>query len=107
MWALQVLAFGLLALIFFVFYLTYAQQKKYAHSLVFGILELISAVISSAAWAWALRVSGKVDWLLLGLIRYTFLALIFIAMLTVGVYCIVTSIRKLSKQGKPVAPDNA
>ena len=55
-------------------------------------------MLSSSAWAYALKISGKVDWFLLGLLGYTPIALIFYTMLLVGVVCIGISLSHIIKQ---------
>ncbi len=99
-WLLQILVFGLTALFFFLASVNSTQRKQYALGLGYGILELLSAVVSSSAWAWALKVSGKTDWFLFGLLGYTPMALICISMFAVGVLCVLASIRGLTKKGK-------
>lgn len=88
-WGMQVIIFGLFALFFFIDSIVCAIRTDFSHGLLCGLLELVSAAISSSAWAWALRVSGKSDWYLLGIHRYTLVSLIFWSMFAVGVLCLV------------------
>lgn len=94
-WVTQTLGFGFLALPLFGLSVLFAWRKKYKLGLLFGGLELISGGVSCAAWAWALKVSGKADWFLLGLLGYTPAALIFYAMLVVGIVCLIANFRGL------------
>lgn len=97
-WFYQVIVFGLCAFLMFVLSAVCAKRKRHGMGLAFGVLELISGVISSSAWAWALKVSGKTDWFLFGLFGYTPFALICIAMLAVGILCIAVNLRGLVKE---------
>ena len=99
-WLTQILIFGFAALLFFIGSIVCACQNKYYLGLLCGILELVSAVISSGAWAWALKVSGKADWFLLGLRGYTLLSFIFWDMLAVGAVCLVINGRGLARNRK-------
>lgn len=100
-WLRQIFVFGLIALVFFIGSQLCASLKKYYLGLFFGILELVSAVVASYAWAWALKVSGKGDWLLLGIFGYTPIGLIFWAMFVVGVMCVVKNVRGLVQKRRP------
>lgn len=91
---------GLLALVFFIFSAIFAKTGKYDWGLGFGALELLSAAASSSAWAWALKVSGKADWFLLGLRRYAPLSVIFWSMFVVGILCVLANLRGLVKMRK-------
>ncbi len=102
-WLLQVLLFGLVALFFSITSVSATLQNRYALGLCVGILELLSATISASAWAYALKISGKMDWFLLGLLGYTPIALIFMAMFVVGILCVLASIRGLIKKEKSAA----
>lgn len=97
-WFVQIIAFGLLAFLFFVLSAASGSKHKFGCGVFFGFLELLCAVISSSAWAWALKVSGKGDWFLLGILGYTPVVLICYAMFVVGAWCTVTNIRGISKQ---------
>ena len=99
-WLTQILIFGFAALLFFIGSIVFACKKEFSRGLLFGVLELVSAVISSGAWAWALKVSGKADWFLLGIRRYTLLSFIFWDMLAVGVVCLVINGRGLARNRK-------
>ena len=70
-WERQIFVFGFIALALFSLSQIFIWAKKPWIGLGFAVLELIAAGISSWAWMWALRVSGKVDWLLLGILGYT------------------------------------
>ncbi len=91
-WVLQVVVFGFVALLFFIRSVASIQKKQYALGLAFGILELLSATVSSSAWAWALHVSGKSDWRLFGILNYTPLGLICVSMFVVGALCVIMGI---------------
>lgn len=97
-WVVQILGFGLLAFIMFVLSADFAWIKEHKLGLLFGGLELISAYISSSAWAWALKVSGKSDWFLLGLFGYTPIALICYSMFIVGIICLIVNFCGLIKR---------
>lgn len=99
-WFFQVVVFGLLAFLTFVVSAIYTKKQKFKIGLAFGVLELISAVISSSAWAYALKVSGKTDWFLFGLRRYTVFALICYAMLATGMICVAVNLWNLRKMNK-------
>lgn len=90
-WVMQMLGFGFLAFIMLLLSATFAWRKRYKLGLLFGGMELIAAGVSSSAWAWALKVSGKIDWFLLGLMRYTPIALICYAMFAVGTICLIVN----------------
>lgn len=96
-WVTQILVFGFLAFLLFVLSAVFTRRKKPGLGLLFGALELISAGISCSAWAWALKVSGKAGWFLLGLLSYPPVALIFYAMLAVGVACLAAGFCGLTK----------
>lgn len=91
----QIVVFGLLAFLMFVLSAVYTKREKHRIGLAFGVLELLSAGISSSAWAWALKVSGKVDWFLFGLRRYTLFALICFAILIAGMLCVAVNLWRL------------
>ena len=97
---LQILLFGLAALFFSIASVSATLQNRYALGLCCGIFELLAATISASAWAYALKISGKMDWFLLGLLGYPPMALIFMAMFVVGILCILASIRSLVKKEK-------
>ena len=44
----------------------FAWGKKNRIGLLFGVLELLAAFLSSTGWTEALRISGKMDWLQVG-----------------------------------------
>ena len=90
-WVMQVIIFGLFALFFFFDSIICAIRMDFSHGLLCGLLELASAAISSSAFAWALKVSGKADWYLLGIHRYTPYSLIFWSMFAVGVLCLAVN----------------
>ena len=96
-WFLQVFVFGALALAFFLFSLALLKRKQNIAGLAAGMLELLSGTVSCGAWMWALKVSGKTDWLLLGLLRYTPIALVFYAMMSAGVLCVFLNLRSLKR----------
>ncbi len=97
-WALQVIVFGFVALFLFIRSVASIRKKQYALGLAFGILELLSATISSSAWAWALHVSGKSDWHLFGISTFPPLGLICISMFVVGALCVIMGIRGVTKK---------
>ena len=99
-WLTQILIFGFVALLFFIASIVFACKKDYARGLLFGILELVAAAISSCTWAYALKVSGKADWFLLGIRRYTTLSLIFWDMFAVGVVCLAINGAGLARKRK-------
>ena len=99
-WGKQIIVFGLIALVFFIGSQLCASLKKYFLGAIFGILELASAVVSSYAWAWALKVSGKGDWFLLGILGYPPIGLIFWAMFVVGVMSLVKNGKGLAQKRK-------
>lgn len=90
-WEVQMLGFGSLACLIFVLSAFFTWKKKRILGLLLGVLELILAVISSSAWAWALKISGKKDWFLLGLLGYTPIALVCYSMLAVGIVCLIAN----------------
>ena len=96
-WVTQIFAFGLLALALFIASLVFFRLKKSRAGLICGVLELVSGAISCAAWADALKVSGKRDWFLLGLLGYTPIALIFYAMIGCGLLCTVMNFVRIIK----------
>lgn len=91
----QIVGFGFLALGLFGCSLVLAKQKHYIAGLVFGVLELLAGAVSCRVWMLALKVSGKSDWFLLGLLGYTPVALIFYAMMGAGILCVVLNFRGL------------
>lgn len=99
-----ILGFGSLAFLMFVFSAFFAWKKKPKIGLLFGCLELAAAAVSSAAWMDALRVSGKIDWFLLGLLGYSLVALIFISMFVVGIGCVVVNFRIRFKRPTATGP---
>ena len=99
-WLVQVLIWGFAALLFFIASLVFACRKDYSRGRLFGILELVAASISSGIWAYALRVSGKADWSLLGFRRDPLISLIFWGMLAAGVLCLAINGFGLSRKRK-------
>ena len=97
-WFGLVTLFGLLALGLFIGSAALAGKKQYRAGLCCGILELLAAAVSSSAWAWALKVSGKADWMLFGLFGYTIAALICYAMFVVGALCVLASARGIVRR---------
>lgn len=95
---MQIITFGFIAFVSFVLSIVFAANKQNIAGLLFGVVELISGVLSSLIWACALKNSGKTDWFLLGLFRYTPAALIFYAMLLAGVVCIGINFGLIIKQ---------
>jgi len=100
-WLTQILVFGFVALLFFIRSVVSIRKKRYALGLAFGILELLSAAVSSSAWAWALKVSGKSDWLMFGILNYPPIGLICVSMFVVGVLCVMKSIWGIWQKRKP------
>ncbi len=94
----QILIFGFVALLLLIRSVVSIQKKQYTLGLSLGILELLSATVSSSAWAWALKVSGKGDWFLFGILNYPPLGLICISMFVVGVLCVIMGIRGVTKK---------
>lgn len=92
-WVGQIIVFGMLALLMFAFSVMFLQQEKPKIGLVFGCLELFSAMRSAGAWMHALRVSGKGDWFLFGILSYPLVGLICVAMFAVGFLCAAVSIK--------------
>ncbi len=103
-WFLQLIGFGVAAFFMFIFSVSSAEAKRYKAGLLFGGLELLSAAVSSGAWAYALKISGKTDWFLFGLFGYTPIALICIAMFVVGIGCVAVNARGLSKGSVSTTP---
>lgn len=99
-WGAQIFFFGLIALGLFLASVYCIRKGKYIAALVLAVAELVSGALTIPAWMWALKISGKVDWYLLGLRNYPPVALIFYAMFAVGILCIVFSIVGLIKAGK-------
>ena len=98
---IQIILFGFIAFGCFVssvVFLAFTTNKRPIVGLAFGVLELIFGALSSAVWAYALKISGKIDWFLLGLLGYPPIALIFYTMLLVGVVCIGINLRHIIKQ---------
>lgn len=89
----QIFVFGFTALAFFTLSQVFIWAEKPGIGFVFAVLELLSASVSSWAWMWALRVSGKGDWLLLGVLGYPPIGLIFWSMFVVGIRCAAVSIQ--------------
>jgi len=89
---------GMAALIFFLCSAFSTKQERYSLGLAFGVLELLSAVVSSFVWAEALWESGKIDWFLFGILNYPLIGLIFWSMLVAGVLCVVASIRGIKQK---------
>ncbi len=97
-WLGLLLICGTSALLFFIGSLVCASLRKYLLGLLFGLFELAAAAVASYGWAWALRISGKTDWFLLGILGYTPVSLVFWAMLAVGVVCLVINGRGLVRK---------
>lgn len=74
------LVLGVAALLFLGLSVFYCVRKKYGPALIHACLELLSAGLMCVAWADALRVSGKVDWRLLGIRNYP----------SLGLFCYIT-----------------
>ena len=91
LWFYMVLFGGCLAAVFFLLSGSMIGQHKRTAGYVFAALELLSAAVSSGAWMYALKISGKTDWFLCGLFGYTPIALIFYAMFAVGFGCIAVN----------------
>ena len=106
-WLMLIVVFGFIALGFFILSQVSIWTKNPRIGLVFAVLELISASISSLAWMWALRVSGKGDWFLLGIFRYTPISLIFWSMFVVGILCVALSIWGIRRKNEPTVSDEA
>ena len=98
-WFYTVIGFGLLAFVCFVSSAVCKLRNNSRMGVLFGFLELLCAAISSSAWAWALKVSGKGDWFLFGILGYPMIGWIFYAMFVVGIGCAAVNIWGLRKQG--------
>lgn len=98
-WFSMVFLFGSLALIFFILSLRFAWKRKYKTGMLLAVLELMNGAVSSTAWAWALKVSGKTDWSLLGIRGYTHIAVIFWCMDGVGFICLALCMGGMIKDG--------
>lgn len=98
-WFSMVSLFSSLALIFFILSLRFAWKKRYKTGMLLAVLELMSGAVSSAAWAWALKVSGKTDWFLLGIRNYGFGGLIFWCMDGVGLICLALCMGGMIRDG--------
>lgn len=99
-WTTQIFVFGFIALGLFFFSQIFIWEKKWGIGLLFAGLELISATAASLPWMHALRISGKVDWLLFGVLNYPPIGAIFIAMFVVGIRCAVVNILGMREQKK-------
>ena len=99
-WVRQIFVFGFTALALFILSQIFIRVKKPGIGFVFAVLELLSASVSSSAWMWALRVSGKGDWLLLGILGYPPIGVIFWSMFVVGIRCAVVSIQGIRRQNE-------
>ena len=97
-WVTQIFVFGFIALALFMISLCFILAKKPGIGLVFAVLELISASVSSLAWMVALGDSGKTDWFLLGILGYPPIGLIFWSMFVVGIRCVVLNIKIFREQ---------
>lgn len=107
-WFFQVIFFGILAALMFGVSVDFVKAKRCVTGLLFGVLELLAAAVSSGAWAYALKISGKADWFLLGIHRYTPIALICYAMFAVGVWCVAMNLWGIVKHlaaANPAAQD--
>jgi len=58
-WFLQMLFFGILAFGMLTLSVGFAEAKRYRTGMLFGVLELLSAAISSKAWMYALRANQQ------------------------------------------------
>jgi len=92
------------ALLCFGFSLLMMEGSRYRAGLWFAIAELVSTVVCSTGWAWALKVSGKVDWFLFGLLGYTPLGVLCYAAYACGIWCVVRSVRRIRQQGSTSIP---
>lgn len=96
--------FGSIAALLFLASLDYFAKKWYKTGLLFGCLELLSAVPPTLAWMDALWNSGKRDWFLLGLLGYPPIALCFYAMFIAGAVCLILNIRGIVRGKRPEGP---
>lgn len=101
---MQILSFGGPAFLMFVLSVAFCKMRKNWAGLAFGALELLSVAISSRAWMHALRISGKIDWFLLGIFSYPIIGLIWVAMFAVGLICLAVNIGGLAHRKKSTAP---
>lgn len=91
-WLVQIFVFGALALGLFLGSLGFEERGRYALGAALGAAELLPAAVSSVVWADALRVSGKADWFVLGILSYPLIGLIFWCMIGAGIFATVKSI---------------
>ncbi len=103
-WVSIIFLFGILAALLFLVSLVCFTRAWYRLGILFAVLELLAAAPPTLVWMHALEVSGKMDWLLLGLLSYTPVALCFYAMLIVGVVCLILNLRGIRGGKTPVAP---
>lgn len=96
-WFSMVFLFGSIALILFICSTRGIWKRAYKAGMLFTVLEMMSGAAASAAWAWALKVSGKTDWSLLGIRGYTPIAVIFWCMDGVGLICLALCMGGLIK----------
>lgn len=101
----QILIFGSLAAFMFILSAGFAMTKRHMAGLLFGVLELLAAAVSSGTWAYALKISGKIDWFLLGIFSYTPIALICAAMFAAGVWCAAVNLRGFLRRPTSTSPD--
>ena len=103
-WVTQVLCFGFLAFLMFILSAVFAWKGKIGIGLLFAGLELLSAAISSMGWMYALLISGKTDWFLLGFVGYRPVSLIFISMFIVGIGCVAVNLWMCYKRSAATNP---
>ena len=82
------------------------RERRYVLGLLFTCLELLSAVPLIVWWMCALKVSGKTDWYLLGLLSYPFPAICFYALFAVGAVCAGMNIWGIAREKKTAGPSS-
>ena len=80
------------------------RERRYVPGLLASCLELLSAVPLTLFWMCALKVSGKSDWYLLGLLGYPFPAVCFYALFAIGAACVVLNIQGIVRGERPAGP---
>lgn len=80
------------------------QERRYVTGMLAACLGLLSAVPLTVWWMCALKVSGKTDWYLLGLLGYPFPAVCFYALFVIGAVCAALNIRGIVRGKKPAGP---
>lgn len=79
---------------------TFFKKKHGLFTALFGVLWFVAMAAVSSYWAYLLKISGKIDWFLLGLLSYPPIGLFCYAVLAVGIVCVVWGIRSYMQQKK-------